>query len=92
MIFGPVLPRFIGGIFATISAELADLAFCCRNSGSQVAGPWLRGVALATLAVATGGAAPQLTAPKQLFLQADQITYDSKNGLVTAQGHVEISG
>jgi len=44
------------------------------------------------IAILTGGAAaPQLAPPKQLFLQADQVTYDATKGVVTAQGHVEIS-
>ncbi len=50
----------------------------------------LRGAALAGIALLTGGAAP-VPAPRQILLQADQITYDTSKGLVTAQGHVEIS-
>jgi len=54
----------------------------------------LKGVALAAIAVAASGAAPP-PAPqpesRQILLQADQITYDTAKGLVTAQGHVEIS-
>src|SRR5438105_8667755 len=40
--------------------------------------------------MAAGGAAP-MPEPKQIFLQADQITYDSTTAVVTAEGHVEIS-
>lgn len=43
------------------------------------------------IAILTGGAAPQLAPPKQLYLQADQVSYDTTKGVVTAQGHVEIS-
>ncbi|HEX5279277.1 MAG TPA: LPS assembly protein LptD [Micropepsaceae bacterium] len=39
----------------------------------------------------TGGAAPQSAPPRQLLLQADQVIYDATKGVVTAQGHVEIS-
>jgi LPS-assembly protein len=92
VIFSTVLRNFIGGRVATISAELGAVARGYRNCGFRKAGLWLRAVALAALAVLTGAAAPQLASPKQLFLQADQITYDSENGLVTAQGHVEITG
>lgn len=43
------------------------------------------------VAILTGGAAPVFAPPKELFLQADQVTYDATKGIVTAQGHVEIS-
>ena len=84
MNFGPVLPGKIWGRLGAISAELGLVLAPLSNP--------LRGVALAALAVVTGAAAPQLATPRQLFLQADQITYDFEKALVTASGHVEISG
>lgn len=57
---------------------------------------FLQGIALAAIMVIVSGAAPQpalrpQAPPRQVLLQADQITYDTQKGLVTAQGHVEIS-
>ena len=48
---------------------------------------------LAVLGVGIGidAAKAQTAAPRQVLLQADQITYDSDKDIVTAQGHVEIS-
>lgn len=53
----------------------------------------LQGIILAAIAIMASGAAPQPAppSPRQILLQADQITYDTQKGLVTAQGHVEIS-
>jgi LPS-assembly protein len=52
---------------------------------------YLRGIAIAAAAILAGAAAPMTEAPRQIFLQADQITYDSSQDVVTAEGHVEIS-
>lgn len=80
MKFTPDLRRLIRGASAAFPA--------CRIDGR-----WMGWLTLAGLAVMTGGAGPaQLAAPKQLYLQADEITYDSNMGVVTARGHVEIAG
>jgi LPS-assembly protein len=42
-------------------------------------------------AIGFGAAMAQTTQPNRVLLQADEITYDSDAGLVTARGHVEIS-
>ena len=41
--------------------------------------------------VGIGAAAAQTEAPRRVLLQGDAITYDSNAGIVTAEGHVEIS-
>ena len=42
-------------------------------------------------AIGFGAAVAQTPQPNRVLLQADEITYDSDAGLVTARGHVEIS-
>jgi LPS-assembly protein len=92
VIFSTLARRLTGGRRLAFSTNPAAALAASTRSGYGTGGPWLRGAALAALAIITGGAAPQIAVPKQLFLQADQITYDSENATVTAQGHVEISG
>ena len=50
-------------------------------------------VTAAAMGVAIGfhAAAAQTREPSRVLLQADEITYDTEAGLVTAKGHVEIS-
>ena len=69
---------------------------CARLSRSKRSAlrryvPHFRRVGIAGAAILAGGAAPMNTPPRQIFLQADEITYDSARALVTADGHVEIA-
>ena len=55
------------------------------------AGITLLVAALLGTAIGFGAAEAQTAEPNRVLLRADEITYDSDAGLVTARGHVEIS-
>jgi len=77
----------------TGKAGVAHKRFQIAAQSVQYHSGSLQRIALFAIAIIVSGAAPpRPQAPsRQILLEADQITYDTEKGLVTAQGHVEIS-